>query len=89
MALGADSVNVIWLVMRRGISVVALGLAAGTVGSVMLTRVLESALYGIKATDPGTFAGVSVLLALVALCACWIPAGRAARVDPAVTLRAE
>ncbi len=89
MALGADSVNVIWLVMRRGISVVALGLAVGIGGSVMLTRVLESALYGIKATDPGTFAGVSVLLALVALCACWIPAGRAARVDPAVTLRAE
>jgi predicted permease len=89
MALGADSGRVIRLVMSRGGALVALGLAIGSGGALALTRFLTSVLYGVSATDPGTFGAMAVLLAAVALGACLVPARRAARVDPAVALRSE
>jgi putative ABC transport system permease protein len=89
VALGAAAGNVVWLVVRRGMAVVALGLVLGWAGGAALTRVLKSFLYGVAANDPRTFTIGAALLAVVALCACLAPAVRAARVDPAVTLRAE
>jgi putative ABC transport system permease protein len=89
VALGAGAGNVVWLVVRRGMAVVALGLVIGWAGGAALTRVLKSFLYGVAANDPRTFTIGAALLAIVALCACLAPAARAARVDPAVTLRAE
>jgi putative ABC transport system permease protein len=89
VALGAAAGNVVWLVVRRGMAVVALGLVLGWAGGAALTRVLKSFLYGVAANDPRTFTIGAALLAIVALCACLAPAARAARVDPAVTLRAE
>ena len=89
MALGADSGRVLRLVMRHGGVLVALGLVAGTVGALALTRFLSSVLYGVTATDARTFGAIAVLLAIVALAACAVPAFRASRVNPAVALRAE
>jgi predicted permease len=89
MALGADGGAVVALVMSRGALVAALGLALGTAGAAALTRVLRTLLYGVGPTDPATFGFTAVLLAAVALLACLIPAMRAARVDPSITLRVE
>jgi len=89
MALGADSGRVLALVMRRGALVVSLGLAFGMAGAAALTRVLRTLLYGVDAIDPPTFGSMAALLAVVALCACVIPAVRASRVDPAIALRVE
>ena len=89
MALGADTGNVLRLVMKRGALLIALGLAAGIGGALMLTRVLRGVLYGVAARDPVTFATMAAVLAAVALAACLIPARRAAQVDPSVALRSE
>jgi macrolide transport system ATP-binding/permease protein len=94
-ALGAAGSDILKNVVGEGMAVVAVGLAIGLAMSVGLTRVLQSALFdtgllfGIEATDPLTFAGVTFLLAVVAAVACFIPAQRAARVDPTVALRYE
>lgn len=89
MALGAQRRDVMSLVLGEGLLVILIGLAMGLVGSLALTRFLSSLLVGVSATDPLTFAGVAVLLALAALAACYIPARRAVRVDPLVALRYE
>jgi predicted permease len=89
MALGAQRGDVMSLVLGEGLLVILIGLAIGLVGSLALTRYLSSLLVGVTATDPVTFAGVAVLLALAALAACYIPARRAVRVDPLVALRYE
>jgi putative ABC transport system permease protein len=89
MALGARKQQVVQLIVRRGIRVVAIALVAGTVVSVWAARLVEDQLFGVKAADPLTLIGVPVLLGSIALLACWIPARRAARVDPAITLRSE
>jgi ABC-type antimicrobial peptide transport system permease subunit len=65
------------------------GITLGILGALAATRLLASMLYGVAPTDPATFTGVAALLAAVALLACWLPARRAARVDPNVALRAE
>ncbi len=89
LALGAQRGTVFRLVMVRGARLVATGLAFGLVGALAATRGIEKLLYGVQPTDALTFASVAGVLALVALIACWLPARRATRVDPAITLRYE
>jgi len=89
MALGAQRRDVLKLVVREGMGPAVLGVALGLAASFALTRVVAKLLFGIGPTDPMTLIGVSFLLASVAFLACWIPARRASRLDPIVTLRAE
>ncbi len=89
MALGAQTGDILRMVLRGGFTVVGSGLLAGFIGAWFVTQLLTSMLYGISPHDPPTFAAVPALLALVALAACILPALRAARVDPIVALRAD
>ena len=89
MALGADTGQVLRLVMNRGALLIALGLALGFGGAATLTKVLRGLLYGVETTDPITFGTMAVVLASVALAACLVPARRAALLDPAVALHRE
>ncbi|MGH9789526.1 MAG: FtsX-like permease family protein, partial [Candidatus Acidiferrales bacterium] len=77
------------LIVGSGLALALGGLALGLAGALALTRLLASLLFAVTPTDPGTFAGVAVLLLAVAVLAFWIPARRATRVDPMVTLRYE
>jgi len=89
LALGAQSGEVVRQVMAEGMTMVAIGLALGLGGAVAATRLVRNLLYGVTATDPITFAGAALLLVAVALLANYLPARRAAKVDPLVTLRGE
>jgi len=88
-ALGADMGKILRLVLRNGMTTVMLGLLIGAVGAFALTRLISSLLFGISERDPATLAAVAILLAAAALIACYLPARRAAKVDPIVALRAE
>ena len=88
-ALGAQNGDVLRLVMRQGIVIVAASLSLGLLGSLAVTRLLAGLLYGISPTDPLTLIGVSLLLACAALLACYLPARKATKVDPLVALRHE
>jgi len=87
VAVGAQRHDVLSLVVREGAKLAFIGIAIGIAAAFVLTRLMASLLFAVKPTDPATFAGVAILLAVVALAACYIPARRATRIDPLVALR--
>jgi putative ABC transport system permease protein len=89
MALGAQRADVMHLVVGQGLLLLGIGVVVGILGALALTRSLASFLYGIRPTDPATFACVVMILAGVAFVACYIPARRATKVDPMTALRYE
>jgi putative ABC transport system permease protein len=89
IALGAESSDVLRLVIRHGARMALLGVAIGIVAGLGLTRLMANQLFGVSAHDPLTFAGAAMLLIVVAITGCYIPARRAMRVDPMIALRHE
>lgn len=89
VALGAHRASILSLVFRQGMGLACLGIVAGLIGALGLTRLMNSLLFGVKHTDPLTFFAVLALLLFVALFACLVPAGRAMRIDPMTALRTE
>ncbi|MGH9839009.1 MAG: ABC transporter permease [Blastocatellia bacterium] len=89
MALGAQRRDVLRLMLKHGLALTLAGLALGVAGALALTRLMKSYLFGVSAADPLTFGLVALLLATVALLACWIPARRATKVDPMIALRCD
>jgi len=89
LALGASRNQILALVLRQGMTLTALGVVIGLSGAVVATRAIVTLLFGVSRLDPMTYLGVTALLLGVSAIACWVPAWRAARVDPAITLRAE
>ncbi|HEY8459068.1 MAG TPA: FtsX-like permease family protein, partial [Blastocatellia bacterium] len=89
MALGAQARDVLWLIIRQGLAPTMVGVTLGLAAALALTRLMKTLLFGVSATDPLTFTAIALLLTFVALLACWIPARRAAKVDPMTSLRSE
>ncbi|HKG48714.1 MAG TPA: FtsX-like permease family protein [Pyrinomonadaceae bacterium] len=89
LALGAQTSNVLKLILGQGLRLAVIGVALGLAGAIAFTRLLQGLLFGISASDPLTFAVIAALLVGVALLACWIPARRATKVDPLEALRSE
>ena len=89
MALGAEPKDILKMVLRQSIGVVAVGLAIGLAAAFVVTRAIANLIVGVKPTDPLTFATVILLLSAIALVACWIPARRATRISPLTALRYE
>jgi putative ABC transport system permease protein len=89
IALGAQAGDVLKLVIGQGIKLAGAGALLGLGGALALTRLMKTLLFGVSATDPLTFGAIALVLLLVAICACWIPARRATQVDPLVALRSE
>jgi len=89
MALGADQKNIFAQIIKSGMQFIFAGIALGIVGALAAARLIASLLFAVAASDPLTFAAIAILMTLVALAACWIPARRAMRVDPIVALRHE
>jgi len=89
IALGAHASAVEWMVVGRGLALGGIGVVIGLVGALVLTRYIQGVLFGVTPTDPLTFAGVVAVLLATAALASWLPARRAAAVDPVAALRAE
>jgi ABC-type antimicrobial peptide transport system permease subunit len=89
MALGARPTNILGLVLKQGVLLTGIGVVAGLIAALILTRLMASLLFGVTSTDPVTYLGVSILLAAVAIIATYIPARRATQVDPIKILRYE
>ena len=89
MTLGADAGKVQRMILGEGGLLLVLGLTLGVVGSLLLSRLIQGLLFGVAPHDPVTLASVSVLMAAIGVAACWIPAARAARIDPGVAIRAQ
>jgi ABC-type antimicrobial peptide transport system permease subunit len=89
MALGATRSTVLGLVLRQGAILTGIGLAAGVIAAVALSRVMRTLVFNVRPSDPLTMGAVTIFIALIALVACYIPARRATRVDPIVVLREE
>jgi len=89
MALGAAQTHVLGMILKQGMLTAMIGLAIGVAGSLALTRLMQSLLFGVTATDPITFGVVVLLLTFVALLASYLPARRATQVDPVIALRNE
>jgi predicted permease len=89
MALGATQRDILSLVVRQGMTLALSGVGIGLTGAFLLARLIRNLLFGVEATDPVTFLGISLLLALIALVASYIPAQRAARIDPMTSLRCD
>jgi putative ABC transport system permease protein len=89
IALGAQKGDVLRLIVGQGLKVVAIGVAIGLIAALALSRVMKSLLFDVAATDPLTFAAMALLLACVAVVACYIPARRAAKTDPIIALRCD
>ena len=89
MALGARPADVIRLILKHGLALTLIGVAAGVLGGLAAARAMSGLLYGVTATDPATFVAISLLLGIVATLACYLPARRAAKVEPMAALRRE
>ncbi len=89
MALGATRATVLGMILGQGVRITAIGLVAGTIAALMLTRLLQTQLFNVKPTDPLTMTAVALFITVVAIIACYLPASRASRVDPMVVLRDE
>ena len=89
MALGAESRNVLVMVIKQGMSLVLVGVVIGVAGAYALTRTIQSLLFGVSSTDPAAFVLGPALLIAVGFLACYLPARRATKVDPLVALRYE
>jgi putative ABC transport system permease protein len=89
IALGASAGDMLKLVIGQGVKLIMLGTAVGLLAALGVSRLIASLIFGVSPTDPLTFVGVAVLLVMFALLACYIPARRAAKVDPMVALRCE
>ena len=89
MALGAQRRDILRLFMGQGLLLALIGVVIGLVGSLLLTQLMKGLLFGVSASDPATFATIALLLMVVTLLACYVPARRATKVDPLVALRYE
>jgi predicted permease len=89
MSLGADRGRVERMILKEGGALLAIGLALGISGALLAAKVIRGLLFGVAPNDPVTFVGVAALMAVIGIVACWIPALRAARIDPAITMRAQ
>jgi ABC-type antimicrobial peptide transport system permease subunit len=88
MSLGADSGRVQRMILREGGVLLAIGLVLGVAGAFFAARLIQGLLFGVAPYDPATFIGVAAMMAAIGIGACWLPARRAARIDPAITMRA-
>jgi ABC-type antimicrobial peptide transport system permease subunit len=89
MTLGAGPGQIFQLIVGQGLRLTAVGIAAGLIAAFALTRAITTLLVGVKATDPATFVTIAILFLLIATLASWLPAWRAARLDPTAALREE